>query len=56
MIGKLYVHKILSEHENSSEHINYILIFMTRSKITGRIDTELEKQIINLKKYWEGST
>ncbi|XP_067136484.1 zinc finger MYM-type protein 1-like [Centruroides vittatus] len=46
------VHKKLSEHENSSDHINSILIFITRSKITGRIDTELEKQIINEKKYW----
>ncbi|XP_067142841.1 zinc finger MYM-type protein 1-like [Centruroides vittatus] len=44
--------KKLSEHENSSDHINSILIFITRSKIIGRIDTELEKQIINEKKYW----
>ena len=50
------VHTKLSEHENPSDHINSILIFITRSKITRRIDTELEKQIINEKKILEGST
>ena len=33
-----------------------ILFFMTRSKITGRIHTEPEKQMINEKKIFEGST
>ena len=39
------VYKKLSEHENPSDHINSILIFIKRSKIIGRIDTELEKQM-----------
>ena len=50
------VHNKLSEHENSSDHINSILFFMTRFKTTGRIVTELEKQMVNEKKILEGST
>lgn len=44
------VHKKLLEYETPVT-TSTILIFITRTKITGRIDTELEKQIINEKEY-----
>ena len=34
----------LSEHETSKEHLESVLSLANRTKITGKIDEELEKQ------------
>lgn len=43
----------LTSHEQSKEHNTNILNFMSRQKLTGRIDQELIEQIENETKYWK---
>lgn len=47
------IHRKLSEHENSRDHISSICMLLDRSKIAGRIDIAEEKLILNEKKYWK---
>lgn len=43
----------LTSHEQLKEHKTNILNFMSRQKLTGRIDQELIEQIENETKYWK---
>lgn len=42
----------IDKHEASQEHLNNTKIFVTRSNILGKIDTEIEKQYLEEKNYW----
>lgn len=46
------VNRDVNSHENSSEHIESRKVFLTRSKKTGKIDSELQIQIEKEFNYW----
>lgn len=44
--------ELVSSHEKSKDHQKNICKYILRSKISGKIDTELNRQFISEKQYW----
>lgn len=44
--------KSISDHENSSEHRKNLYTYIRRTKVVGRIDTELQLQLNEERNYW----
>ncbi|XP_039315251.1 zinc finger MYM-type protein 1-like [Solenopsis invicta] len=44
--------KSISDHENSSEHKTNLYTYIRRTKVVGRIDTELQLQLNEERNYW----
>ncbi|EFN63408.1 Zinc finger MYM-type protein 1, partial [Camponotus floridanus] len=44
--------KSISDHENSSEHRKNLYTYIRRTKVVGRIDTELQLQLNEKRNYW----
>ncbi|XP_048514985.1 zinc finger MYM-type protein 1-like [Athalia rosae] len=50
--SKTVTRSLTEKHENSRDHMLAVGTFVTRSSAVGRIDTDLEHQYQNEKKYW----
>ncbi|CAG9773635.1 unnamed protein product [Ceutorhynchus assimilis] len=42
-----------SQHENSPEHRNCMMIYQSRLRVSGRIDTQLTRQFNDERQYWK---
>lgn len=48
-----HVQKFLKKHAKKGDHVLVISMYLNRMKLSGRIDSELEKQLTETHDYWK---